>query len=382
MKGKKYLEFLRYCLDDAAALPASSSRIDWMKMMAWAEEQAVVGTIYTGIQRAGKQLQIPFDDLMEWIGYAQQIETQNKLVNKRTAELTEMLQGDGMDCCILKGQGNAMMYPDPLMRTSGDIDVYVTPMAQAGEGAQATGDRPTSDFVRRVITYVRRKNPGAKAVYHHIEYGDFKDVEVEVHYRQTFINNMIRNRRLQRYLTAGPGAATKQVELPGGTGRIKVPAWQANVVFQMSHIYHHVIQSGLGMRQIVDYYYLLRQADGMAASARDGIAKTLQQTGLAEVAGAVMWLLSTLLGMDDRYLIAPTDERRGRFLLEEIMTGGNFGQYDSRSGHSGRPLAHNIERLRRDIRLMRYFPSECLWEPVFRLWHFFWRIRFGWRTEG
>ena len=68
------LEFLRYCLDDTLPLPESSSKINWMRMMDWAEGQSIVGVIYGGIQKAGKALNIPFDDLMEWIDYAQDIE--------------------------------------------------------------------------------------------------------------------------------------------------------------------------------------------------------------------------------------------------------------------------------------------------------------------
>ena len=88
---KKSLEFLRYCLNNGVEIPKSAVRINWMRMMAWAESQAIVGIIFQGIQKGGKELQIPFDDLMEWVGYVQQIEGQNSLLNKQ--------------CMLLKGQG-------------------------------------------------------------------------------------------------------------------------------------------------------------------------------------------------------------------------------------------------------------------------------------
>ena len=125
MKDNLYLDFLRYCLDDAEEFPEYANSIDWMKMMAWAERQAISGIIYGGIQKAGTALNIPFDDFMEWIGYAQDIENQNKLVNKQCVEVVSAFQKDGFETCILKGQGNAMMYPNPLLRTPGDIDVWV-----------------------------------------------------------------------------------------------------------------------------------------------------------------------------------------------------------------------------------------------------------------
>jgi hypothetical protein len=95
-----------------------------------------------------------------------------------------------------------------------------------------------------------------------------------------------------------------------------------------------------------------------------------------ELAGAMMWVLHEVLGLEEKFLIVPVDVRRGQFLYEEIMQAGNFGQYDQRVDHHAGQLYRNIQRLRRDMRLVRYFPSECLWEPVFRLYHFFWRMRY------
>ena len=360
-----YLEFLRYCLDDTQEVPECAKGIDWIKMMAWAEKQAIIGVIYGGIQRAGKALDIPFDVLMEWIGYASQIEFQNKLVNKRCVEVVEEFRKDGFECCILKGQGNAMMYPNPLLRNPGDIDLLL------------------SGPIREIIRYVRGKHPNGRTVYHHIDYGLYKDIEVEVHYRPSFLNNLIANRRLQRWFD-GRTESTEITEMPDGAGKMTVPSWEFNVVFQLSHIYRHVIQSGLGLRQVVDFYYLLKankESEEVRGSYRSaqGVKgqyhETLSKLGLMEIGGAVMWVLKEVLGLEEKYLIVHLDERRGRFLLSEIMEGGNFGQYDGRVSHDQGILSKNIRRLKRDIRLVNYFPSECIWEPVFRLCHFAWRVR-------
>ena len=368
-----YLEFLRYSLDDGSPLPASAQDIDWMRMLEWAERQAVVGVIYGGITDGrslrddgrGSALQIPFDALMEWVGYAQQIEAQNRLMNKRCVEIVEELRKGGFESCILKGQGNALMYPNPLLRMSGDIDVWVCGAKEGRrEGVLKSG-------ISEVIEYVRRRNPGGKAVYHHIDYGLFKGVEVEVHYRPTFMNNLIVNRRLQRWMQEKADGGWLMAELPDGAGEISVPTWEFNVVFQLSHIYRHVIQSGVGMRQMVDYYYLLK-SDGRCMM--EDVSNSLEYLGLMEIAGAVMWVLKEVLGLEERYLVAPVDERRGRFLLSEIMEGGNFGRgMMAEGGWQSSAIGRNVYRLKRDVRLLRYFSSECLWEPVFRVYHFFWR---------
>jgi len=358
-------------------MPDYVKDIDWMEMMSWAEKQAIAGIIYMGIQKAGKTLNVPFDDLMEWIGYASQIETQNKLLNDRCVKVVKMFEDAGFKCCILKGQGNAMMYPNPLWRTPGDIDVYVTQKEQKSQ--------------KEIVQYVRDKNPGARAIYHHIDLGIVDGVEVEVHYRPSYMNNLIYNRRLQRWFKMNTDS-TSLTNLPDGVGEIPVPSWEFNVVFQLCHIYQHVIKEGIGLRQIIDYYYLLKSEECRVKDEECSTSRTivLEYLGLAKIAGAVMWVLKEILGLEKKYLIAPMDERRGRFLLSEIMQGGNFGMYgtekalfhyalqkeqkEKRASKAILAVRKNIWRLRRDARLVRYFPSECLWEPVFRVYHFGWRL--------
>lgn len=62
---------------------------------------------------------------MTWMGKAQQIRRQNMKVNAEAGKLFSMLREDGLRCCILKGQGNALMYSNPYTRTPGDIDVWI-----------------------------------------------------------------------------------------------------------------------------------------------------------------------------------------------------------------------------------------------------------------
>lgn len=360
-----YVDFLQFSLDDHEELPANAKNIDWKRMLIWAEQQAIVGVIFNGIQKADKNLSIPANILLQWIGYANLIEKRNLFLNKRCVELTDYLKQYGFDTCILKGQGNALMYPNPLLRTPGDIDVWMISGSRFkvhGEGLK----------IREIIRLAREKNPKGKACYHHVDFGEFNGVEVEVHYRPTFMNNLVANKRLQRWMKVRESEQFDNlVSLPGQEQKISVPTWDFNVVFQLSHIYRHVIQDGIGLRQMIDYYFLLKSNTNRPNDTNYN--DTLQYLGLMEIAGAVMWVLKEVLGLDDQYLIAPVDERRGRFLYREIMRGGNFGKHDSTRNPKSQ-IGRNIERLKQDIRLLKYFPSECLWEPVFRVYHCFWRL--------
>lgn len=103
------------------------------------------------------------------------------------------------------------------------------------------------------------------------------------------------------------------------------------------------------------------------------LQEELKWLGLWEFAGAVMYVLREVMGLDEKWMICAPDERRGRLLLEEIMAGGNFGHYDTRNHFGQGALWHNIQRFRRDWRMLRFYPSEALSEPLFRVCHFLWR---------
>jgi hypothetical protein len=346
-------DFLLFCLSDNLLRPESFQDVDWNKLLVWAEQQAIVGVIFQGIQRAGKSLGIPTDILFKWIGYVNQIEYRNKLLNKRCVELTDFLAHRGFDTCILKGQGNASLYPNPLWRTPGDIDVWTRKKS-----------------IRETIQFAREKNPKGKVCYHHVDYGEYDGVEVEIHYRPSFMFNPVHNCRLQKwFLVHGEGG---MVELPDGVGSICVPNREFNIVFQLSHIYNHLLHEGIGLRQVIDYYFLLKSNTNRTNDTN--IRETLRNLGLYKIAGAVMWVLNEVLGLEERYLVVSKDEKRGKVLLAEIMKGGNFGHCDVENQKATTAIQKNILRIKRDLRMMRYFPSECLWEPVFRVYHFFWRL--------
>ena len=349
-----YIEFLKYCLSESAPTAEILRVIDWGALLLWAKKQGIVGVVFSGIERMGARNTIPFNTKMQWIGLAQRIEQQNRTLNVRCEELVSVLEREGFECCILKGQGNATMYPNPLLRASGDIDVWTR-----------------GKSIKDTITFAHTNNPHGKACYHHVDYGLFNDVELEIHYRPTFMNNLIGNRRLQRWIFKHKNEQFEhKVTLPDGC-KIATPTWEFNVILQLSHIYRHVIQGGIGLRQIIDYYYLLISDE---REQKDGVCRTLRYLDFYEIAGAVMWVLRDILGLSEEYLIVPVNERRGKFLFDEIMQGGNFGYYDIRVKHSSSAMRMNINRLKRDLRLVRYFPSECLWEPIFRVYHFFWRL--------
>jgi len=351
---KKFFELLRYSIGASDKMRHLSDE-EWQTIYEMAMKQSLLGIVYAGISRLPVELLPPKMIKLSCFALAEKIAQRNAILDQVAVAVSTKFLNVGYDNCILKGQGNARMYPEPETRTPGDIDIWLY------------GD------IKKIIEFARRKFPKTKACYHHVDFGKYKGVEIEIHYRPAYINNLICNGRLQRWFRQNAlEQMTHRIVLKSPSEEISVPTLAFNRIFQMAHISNHVIQEGIGLRQLLDYYYLLMQ--GLSEEEKMNDERLLRRFGLYHVAAAVMYVLHEVFGLKQEQMIVPMDERRGRFLLEEIMISGNFGKYDKRLEGKRSAFDKNMSRLKRDFRFLRYFPSECLWEPVFRIYHFFWRI--------
>lgn len=373
-KDELFFRLLRFALGTENTCPKMHLR-EWQAMFQLARKQALTGFIGSSLNAISGNVLIEtdqkskdaFEDLiMEWTGEVVKIARRNQKVNKDVVEEFHKLETKGLACCLLKGQGNALMYPNPDSRTSGDIDVWVR-----GKGCPITDAN-----ICKIIQLVKVAKPDSMATYHHIDAPDMNGTPVEVHYRPQFLFFYPHDKRLQQFFIDNADKQfTHKVSFDGT--ETAVPTAGFNAVFQLSHIYNHLFHEGIGLRQIVDYYYVLRSLALSSKGKADLTAtreKILRQCGLYHIAGALMWIMITHLGMDKDWAIVKPNERLGRFVLREILRGGNFGKYDKRNAKYGNSqLGKNVQRVIRDIRLVRYFPSEALSEPLFRLWHAWWR---------
>ena len=442
--------FLKYCLGYKGNMSRVMASMNWQELYSFASKQALLGLCFDGIERLGKEYPeelkrnpIGRELLMTWMGKAQQIRRQNMKVNSVASKLFSMLREDGMRCCVLKGQGNALMYPNPYSRTPGDIDVWIDASRE------------------RIMEYAQKKfELGDDIRLQHLE-TSLDGVPVELHFFPCSMNNPIYHARLQKWFRRNADLQCSHiVGLPDEAGDIAIPTTAFNVVYQLTHLYHHFFDEGIGMRQIIDYFLVvndfsknvflnndlsnhpvnfsnhpvplskegstfspspsssgsgdvtalrcsepLRYKDGgaskpspncagwdrlaiegdnsatavtsSASTALVVVQRELKCLGLWKFAGAVMYVLHEALGLSEEKMIAPMDEKRGKLLLAEILNGGNFGRHFTKYGHftqQGMAKKYFL-KIWRNMHFVRYFPAEALSEPIFRTWHFFWRLK-------
>ena len=436
-----FFDFLRFCIGSAKEIPGSLKEVDWKELYAIAKKQCLVGVLFDGIKKLpAEHVGMKKEILLQWMAESQMLEKANVRLNDAAIQVSEWFRKKGFRTCILKGQGNALMYPNPYSRTPGDIDIWV-------EG----GDK-------RVISFVRSISPHEKACYHHIEFPSYKGVEVEVHYRPSFLLCFWHNRKLQKYYERVKEKQFSHRVMLGEQGEIAIPTAEFNLIFQLTHIFSHLMNEGIGLRQLLDYYYVLcdfykvyqnfsnpsvslskgsstfspspsssgsgdvtapsrcseplRSKDGgpskvspncagwdrwdaigdmtsataatdssataarSSSTAIDRVQEELKELGMWKFAGGIMYIMQEVFGMPASRLIVPPNEKYGKFVLNEVLEAGNFGRHDARNRFGRSQLGHNLQRVYRDIRLVKYFPAEALCEPLFRVWHFFWRLKY------
>lgn len=355
-----FLELLQVSVGRRESLSCVPSVREWHLLMDMAKKQALMGICKCALEHLPECQWPPKSIVFEWEAVCHSIERRNHEVNKAAVAVVKWFARKGFRSCILKGQGNALMFPNPLTRTPGDIDIWI-------DGSD-----------RDIINFARDNEIKGHACYHHIEWKAYGNVDIEVHYRPSFMFNPVHNKRLQAWFRqTSDKQFSNVVDLPDGVGQIAVPDFMFNAVFQLAHLSNHFFHEGIGLRQFVDYYFLLMCNKDVVADEklRSELNDKLSCFGLYEFAGAVMWVLEKVFNLDRKYMPVCPNESLGKLLMAEILVGGNFGKYDNRalSGVQTTPLRHNMARIYRDLRLCRHFPSECLCEPFFRLWHAGWR---------
>ena len=371
---KIFFDFLRFCIGSAKEIPGSLKEVDWKELYAIAQKQALLGVLFYGIRQLPKKLAPEQKLLMQWMVMAEMIRKQNIRLFQDSVKVCKNFENKGFANCILKGQGNALLYPDPYMRTPGDIDIYLS------------GGRR-----KRVMQYINKVCPNQVMRYHHVDFPVMKTA-IEVHFTPSYMFFPIHNSRMQKWFKEVMGEqCNHRVSLPDGYGEIHVPQVSFNVIYILSHLYRHIFTEGIGLRQLLDYYFVLvkwhTDLTNLTDSNKslpqmtqintdlDTLRHELKYLGLWKFAQAVMYVLHEVFGLSEDRMIAPMDEREGRFLLDEIMRGGNFGQYDDRMGSKvGESKIHRYFRMNlRNLRFVKHYPTEALSEPLFRTWFALWK---------
>ncbi len=346
--NRLFFEIIKVFVGKQKKLTFVPSDKEWSEAHVLARKQAIIGICFSAIQKLPPE-QLPDQDLLLlWYLETGQIEEQSKILNTRSEEAMIFFKNAGFHPTLLKGQGMASLYPEPLRRNGGDIDIWVD------------GGR------KRIYDFARKYDKNGKLYgvnYHHVHLHLFDDADVELHIYPARLNNPFKNKKLHAFF-----------EEYSSVKMGDVPIFDFNLIFILLHCFNHFVGHGIGIKQFMDYYFLLKSRKVKNEGLIEKSEKKIAELGLHRFARGTMWLMQELFGLEDEYLICKPDEEEGRFILEEIMLTGNMGHYDKRNwGSLKTPLSRFFYNMRRDLYFLNHYFGTVIWQPFFSLYVYFHR---------
>lgn len=352
---------------------------EWKNMYNLAKKQALLGIAFEGVKKL-PQGQWPTGDIvLNWTMTTEAIKRRNMRTTDACLHLTKELAKEGFDVCILKGQANHIYYDRlgseqslGMLRVCGDVDAWIWPKEKVKHP------------IRSIIDYYKQKSILMSLCHLHAEVKAVGGVPIEIHFRPSFLNSPWRNRCFQKLFQT---AKFENVEIDK-CGIVKKLRVDYDLIFQMNHIYRHLLDEGVGMRQVLDFYVLLKeynkeQNEQTELMKRSEIMLHIRTCGMRCFASALMFVLQDMFDISNDELLCAASEKHGTFLLDEMMAAGNFGHYDERmktlevrKGKLSYQLQKAQRRFKRNLRFLTSYPEEVICEPFARVYHFVWR-KFG-----
>lgn len=412
-----FFELIQVTLGVRGCLSHSPAAEEWKVLYDMAKKQSLIGICFAGVQNLTinhPSFIIHLNELLrlQWMGMAAKIQQRNEVVNRQCVELQVKLVDDGLCSCVLKGQGVASLYSKHLrgLRQSGDIDVL---MWKAGLTQKENREK--------VVRYAKSIDCNAHDAEHHIAVEMFPNTEVEMHFCPSYLCNPFANKRMQKWFFDYDKSRFVETKLS-----FCMPDAEYNLVFMLSHTFRHYMSEGVGLRQLMDYYFVLRQfqevskldkkacgektdltkngkttsvsavfhneplandcsseigsalpssanhASATLSGTADTSAKnnknlleTLDSFNMLKFASAVMWVMKEVFGMEEQALICEPNERLGWKLLARVMQGGNFGHHNTKTMVSRTShMGRFVNQLVQDLKLAIDYPAEALWAPI------------------
>lgn len=338
------------CINEKDLISLEECRL----LLSEARKQAVDGILLDGLSKVMVNDDSHCQKLkLQWIASALQLEKRNDLTNLCARKVTDFFREGGYRSCVLKGQGVALLYPNPKRRRCGDIDLWVD------------GERD------EVVNFIRSK--GVKVYDVHLVHATadfFEDVPVEIHFRPSWMYNPFLDRKLQKFFAE---QASEQFANYDGSVGFAYPTIYFNLVHSMVHTNRHIFEEGIGLRQLMDYYYILQHS---TQQERSDAYNVLCSVGLKKFVGAVMYVLKQVFLLKDDLMLCKPNSVLGILLLDSIIAGGNFGKALGLK-HGRNKLEKGLLQWKHNLQLMLPYANEAMWIPFFQVWHYGWRKKHG-----
>lgn len=297
---------------------------EWDAIYATARQQTVRGLVYAGICMLPDELMPADSQLMRWAAAVEGVEQRNCHMNRVLGKVCLWFESQGLSPVVMKGQGVAQCYEQPLQRECGDIDLYFASAEENAEACRLLKEKGVSVSMH------------ADGSYSYVVDG----VSVE-HHRQlvdiTASSACAAIRQLE-----GKYAFPKVEVAAVGEEAIRIPSPTEDVILQNAHIMKHTLGWGVGLRQLCDMARICHTRH--EAIKGDAVQEVCRLAGITEWTCLLHSFLTDYMGMPEDSLPFATKHISSEPLLRRILKGGNFGQHRADMNKmASRPLKRKLQ---------------------------------------
>lgn len=318
---KRLLRLLSYGIytsaDCNATLGARLTDRQWYKIIEEAEKQTVSGVVFDAVSRLRDREMPPLSILAPWLAMTHRESKTNETMSEVLAAILAAFRSRGLNPVLQKGHAIARFYPDPRLRSFGDIDLWFP------DKQRAEADKIISQSGVKITS---TPDSGSRYL--------LSGINVEHHSMLVEIHNPMHSRLLKRLY-----AENKPAEITLSDGTIaNVPSPLVELLMINAHILKHCLGVGIGLRQFCDYSLAWRALTdpecGEAAIDEEKYFDICRRLGIGRWTLALHEFIDRFLPATDGKMIAPGHSVAQADAVERIFSlvaqGGNFGHYNPR----------------------------------------------------
>lgn len=303
-----YTNFLKLLRSELWQTPLelTLSHSEFLSVYELASKQAVLGMIANSLIRNNVSLER--EDVMKVLAVQGRITASNKAVNSELLSLCKLFVDNSIEAVVVKGQTIGRYYPNPLARTPGDIDFYCNETnlpkvisAMASTWGIHTEGKPSEQHYELVHNSIILE-------LHHclMKFASGKS--------QKIWDNILRSSSLTFVEVDGCLVPTLEPTL--------------NVLYTFLHLYHHLVELGVGLRQFSDVAILMQTHYDVID--KDKFLCWLDALDFRKAFDVVQLILVNILGMDEKYALSPLSSDKHSLkamnqFMDVVWFGGNFG---------------------------------------------------------
>lgn len=327
----------------------------WLSLITLAERNEVSGLLYDSVLTLPQEQQPDFEVMMRWTASIQSLERDNLLYRKHLGQVFELFERQMLSPILMKGLTLSELYPNPLHRPVGDVDLYVP-----------------IDQLNLVVQYLQSMGGEVETQFdtkHHA--ARCNGLNWELHFRTHSFYSSTLDRRY-RLFELEETSPENLLHIQIGEHHILHFPPLLNIIYLTAHFEHHLLMERITIRQVIDWSLTLHHERTALGIAETNLVRILQQLGLYRLYRALGYIAIHHLGYSATGYAGLTrltaaDARRANIILYALLKGHIHGcrpyQPHLVNDNYLTRLLHYLELCKRCVVLFRLFPKEAFFTP-------------------